>query len=107
VRAGYYRFAGLGSAELRAQQKKNYIQERGDLHGVQRRGTRPVAGASAFWADELAAWANVRDTWDMLMFGLRLGKRPRGLVTSTPRPIALLKELNCPSRRVRCEGPDK
>jgi phage terminase large subunit-like protein len=47
----------------------------------------------AFWADELAAWSNVRDTWDMLMFGLRLGKRPRGLVTSTPRPIKLLKEL--------------
>jgi phage terminase large subunit-like protein len=47
----------------------------------------------AAWCDELAAWANVRDTWDMLQFGMRLGKKPRILVTSTPRPIKLLKEL--------------
>jgi phage terminase large subunit-like protein len=47
----------------------------------------------AAWCDELAAWANVRDTWDMLQFGMRLGKKPRICVTSTPRPIALLKEL--------------
>ena len=45
------------------------------------------------WCDELASWSNVRDTWDMLMFGLRLGKKPRVLVTTTPRPIPLLKEL--------------
>ena len=45
------------------------------------------------WADELAAWANVRDTWDMLQFGLRLGAKPRICVTSTPRPLTLLKEL--------------
>jgi len=27
------------------------------------------------------------------MFGLRLGTRPRWLVTTTPRPIKLLKDL--------------
>jgi len=47
----------------------------------------------AAWADELAAWTDVQGTWDMLMFGLRLGKRPRWLVTTTPKPIKLLREL--------------
>jgi phage terminase large subunit-like protein len=31
--------------------------------------------------------------WSNLLFGLRLGARPRVLITTTPRPIALLKEL--------------
>jgi phage terminase large subunit-like protein len=57
----------------------------------------------AAWCDELAAWANVRDTWDMLQFGLRLGAKPRICVTSTPRPIKLLKELIA---RADVEGPD-
>jgi predicted phage terminase large subunit-like protein len=45
------------------------------------------------WADELAAWQSARDTWDMAMFGLRLGKHPRWLVTTTPKPIKLLRDL--------------
>lgn len=44
------------------------------------------------WCDELASWKNVRATWDMLMFGLRLGT-PRKLVTTTPRPIPVVREL--------------
>jgi predicted phage terminase large subunit-like protein len=47
----------------------------------------------ACWADELAAWRNLSETWSMLQFGLRLGKKPRQVVTTTPRPIKLLKEL--------------
>jgi phage terminase large subunit-like protein len=47
----------------------------------------------ASWADELAAWPDPVATWDMLMFGLRLGARPRWLATTTPRPIKLLKQL--------------
>ncbi len=43
--------------------------------------------------DEFAAWQNVQDTWDMFSFGLRLGKHPRFLITTTPRPIKLLKEI--------------
>jgi predicted phage terminase large subunit-like protein len=31
--------------------------------------------------------------WDMAQFGLRIGKRPRWLVTTTPKPIKLLREL--------------
>jgi phage terminase large subunit-like protein len=45
------------------------------------------------WADELGAWNEPQQTWDMLQFGLRLGARPRWLVTTTPRPVKLLKAL--------------
>jgi hypothetical protein len=47
----------------------------------------------ALWADELAAWQYVDDTWDMAVLGLRLGDDPRALVTTTPKPIPLLREL--------------
>ena len=44
-------------------------------------------------ADEIAKWRHADATFDMLQFGLRLGERPRLVVTTTPRPIALLKRL--------------
>ena len=47
----------------------------------------------AAWCDELAKWRYGEATWDMLQFGLRLGSHPRQLVTTTPRPTALLKRL--------------
>jgi predicted phage terminase large subunit-like protein len=47
----------------------------------------------AAWCDELAAWNEPSATWDMLMFGLRVGAHPRWLVTTTPKAIKLLKEL--------------
>jgi phage terminase large subunit-like protein len=46
-----------------------------------------------FWADELAAWQDAQGTWDMLQFGLRLGRKPRGIVTTTPMPIPLVRAL--------------
>ena len=52
-----------------------------------------------FWADELAAW-RYADAWDQLQFGHRLKVvrhgielQPRGIVTTTPRPIPLIKRL--------------
>lgn len=45
------------------------------------------------WSDELAKWRYAESAWDMLQFGLRLGTRPRQLVTTTPRPIPLLKRI--------------
>jgi predicted phage terminase large subunit-like protein len=51
----------------------------------------PQFGAA--WADELAKWRHADATWDMLQFGLRLGARPRQVVTTTPRPTTLLKRL--------------
>jgi len=44
------------------------------------------------WCDELAAW-EYRETWDQLQFGLRLGSHPRVIVTTTPKPTKLVKEL--------------
>lgn len=51
----------------------------------------PQFGAA--WCDELAKWKNAEATWDMLQFGLRLGKPPRLLVTTTPKPVPLVKRL--------------
>lgn len=52
-----------------------------------------------FWADELAAW-RYADAWDQLQFGHRLNVvkngvtlQPKGIVTTTPRPIPLIKRL--------------
>ncbi len=47
----------------------------------------------AAWCDELAKWKNAEACFDMLQFGLRLGARPRQLITTTPRPTRLLKRL--------------
>lgn len=44
------------------------------------------------WCDELAAW-RYPEAWDMLLFGLRLGTDPRAVVTTTPRPIPLIRKL--------------
>lgn len=45
------------------------------------------------WCDELAKWRYVQETWDQLQFGLRLGDMPRQIITTTPRPIPLIREL--------------
>jgi phage terminase large subunit-like protein len=45
------------------------------------------------WCDELAVWKDARAVWDTAMLGLRLGKRPRAIVTTTPRPIPLVRAL--------------
>jgi phage terminase large subunit-like protein len=45
------------------------------------------------WCDELAKWRHADEAWSMLAFALRLGSNPRVLVTTTPRPIPLLKRL--------------
>tara|TARA_R100000329_G_scaffold78220_1_gene67123 strand:- start:1904 stop:3001 length:1098 start_codon:yes stop_codon:yes gene_type:complete len=46
----------------------------------------------AAWCDELAAWHSW-DAFDQLQFGLRLGEKPRCIVTTTPRPMIRLKRL--------------
>lgn len=44
------------------------------------------------WADELAAW-RYPESWDQAMFGLRLGDNPQAVVTTTPKPTKIIKEL--------------
>jgi len=50
----------------------------------------PQHGAA--WCDELAKWRYAEETWDQLEFGLRLGN-PRVCITTTPKPIKLLKAI--------------
>ncbi|MDA8256540.1 MAG: terminase family protein [Betaproteobacteria bacterium] len=42
--------------------------------------------------DELASWS-YPEAWDMLMMGLRLGDRPLVAITTTPRPIKIIRDL--------------
>ena len=45
------------------------------------------------WCDELAAWDYLDDAWNMMQFGLRLGKKVRLICTTTPRPKDLIIDL--------------
>lgn len=47
----------------------------------------------AAWCDEAAAWPKGQAVWDMLQLALRLGDYPRAVVTTTPRPVPLIKAL--------------
>lgn len=44
------------------------------------------------WCDEPASW-RYPDAWDMLQFGLRLGDNPLSVVTGTPKPVKLIRDL--------------
>lgn len=44
------------------------------------------------WADELGTWA-YEDAWDFLQFALRIGENPQTIVTTTPRPMNLVRRL--------------
>jgi phage terminase large subunit-like protein len=63
------------------------------------------------WCDELGKWKHAQETWDMLQFGLRLRDDPRVLVTTTPRPVPLLRALAADPktavRRIRTEDNAK
>lgn len=45
------------------------------------------------WMDELGAWRYQQETFDQAMFGLRLGMNPQTVITTTPRPTKLIREL--------------
>lgn len=47
----------------------------------------------AAWCDEAAAWSYGLAVWDMLQFGLRIGTSPRAVITTTPRPVPLIRKL--------------
>jgi phage terminase large subunit-like protein len=56
------------------------------------------------WCDELAKWRHGDETWDNLMMGLRVGERPRALVTTTPRPVPLIHRIRALDRFVETRG---
>lgn len=45
------------------------------------------------WVDELAAFKYPREAWDQLQFGLRLGKHPQTIISTTPKPKPLIRDL--------------
>jgi len=53
----------------------------------------------ALWCDELASWPRSRlrdgatEAWDNAMFGLRIGANPQAMISTTPKPIPIIREL--------------
>ena len=45
------------------------------------------------WLDELAAWDYLQDSWDMIMFAVRLGTHTKIIASTTPKPKPLIMDL--------------
>jgi phage terminase large subunit-like protein len=56
------------------------------------------------WCDELAKWAKDEATWDNLRMGMRRGKRPQIVVTTTPRNRRLLKKIKAAKSTAVTQG---
>lgn len=56
------------------------------------------------WIDELAKFRYSQETWDNLQFALRIGASPQVLITTTPRPIKLLKDLVADNKVIKTWG---
>jgi len=56
------------------------------------------------WADEVGAWRYPEEAWNQAMLGLRLGAQPQGIVTTTPKPIKLVKALVADESNVITRG---
>lgn len=59
------------------------------------------------WCDELAKWRRPEAAWNNLRLGLRLGERPRAIVTTTPRTLPLLTRLLADPQTVQSGGPSR
>jgi phage terminase large subunit-like protein len=55
------------------------------------------------WCDEIAKWRYLKETWDMLIFCMRKGD-PRVVVTTTPKPYPLLKQIKAQPTTVLVKG---
>jgi len=62
---------------------------------------------AAAWCDETGKWKKAEAAFDMLQFGLRLGARPRQLVTTTPRATKLMKRLMADERTTLTRAASK
>jgi len=45
------------------------------------------------WLDELAAWEYLKESWDMIQFGIRLGTRTKLICSTTPKPKDVILDL--------------
>jgi phage terminase large subunit-like protein len=64
-----------------------------DLYSAERPDRLRGPSHDGAWADELAAWKHLEETWDNLELTLRGGTDPRRVVTTTPKPRQGLKRL--------------
>ena len=66
---------------------------------------RGFSGDTA-WLDEFAKYKNPVDVWDNLSFGMRepSGDQPRKVITTTPRPLAILRRIEKDPRTVTVVG---
>ena len=58
----------------------------------------------AAWCDELAKYRYADETWSNLDLGLRLGDDPQAVITTTPRPIPIIRELVADKRAAVTRG---
>lgn len=58
----------------------------------------------AAWCDEIAKWRYLKATWDNLMMTMRKGERPRTVITTTPRPLPLLRTIKAMPSTVVTKG---
>lgn len=63
-----------------------------DIYSAERPGSLRGPQHHRAWCDELAKWRYL-ETWDQLMFGLRLGANPQCVITTTPKPLPLLEDI--------------
>jgi phage terminase large subunit-like protein len=63
------------------------------------RGKQHQAG----WLEEPASW-RYPESWDQFLFGLRLPPRPRAIVTGTPKPVRIVRELLADSGCIVTKG---
>ena len=59
---------------------------------------------SRAWADELSSWRYADDAWANLQYMLRAPEKPRAIVTTTPKPILLIKKLYARSSTIITGG---
>jgi phage terminase large subunit-like protein len=59
--------------------------------------------AEKAWCDELAAW-RYPETWDQVKFGLRLGVHPQAIITTTPRPTQVVRDIMADPKTVVTNG---
>lgn len=66
---------------------------------------RGFSGDTA-WLDEMAKYRYAQESWDNLQFGMReaSGDQPRRLITTTPRPLAVLKAIEALKSTVTVRG---
>ena len=84
-----------GAMTTTAVEHSSTMRSKPDVYGLTVEGVNEFIanGIVVHNCDELAAWQNAQETWDMAMMGLRLGPEPQVVWTTTPKPIELVRKL--------------